>query len=392
MVKELSVAERLEKAVSDYLLWMISTGYADSTCMRYRQILTYFSRFIIQRAIPWDVVFTFDTAKDFQNESGLILASQAVRGLSQYLSKQNRIKKPIEKPVQPMPAAFEQYLDYHSRVKDISRLQMLRARRTLAAFSDYLDKNSIMLKTVRIEQIDAFLAAHNSNYVKETCGMHRSILRGFLAWLHQNRILKKNFAPLIIGAPIFAQSIPPKFLRPDEIRCLFESLTGTTPLELRTAAMIYLGFYLGLRPKEISRIRLNDIEFKKQEICIPDRKNTTAARLPLPDRCIKAVTAYILGGRQRTDNRKLFITDRAPYRPVLPVTVSKDIAIAMKKAGLPSTAYWLRHTYAQTLLEADVPFFEIKEMMGHGSIQTTRRYLHVHTKLMREVLFDDDDF
>jgi len=392
MVNALSVAERLETGVSDYFLWMTSNGYADSTCIRYQRILTYFSRFIIQRAIPWDVVFTFDTVKDFQNESGLIFASQAVRGFARYLFKHDRIKRPIEKPVQPMPEVFEEYIDYHTRVKDVSRLQMLRTRRTLAAFSDYLINNGIMLKTVRIEQIDAFLAAYNRNYVKVTCGTHRSILRGFLAWLHQKRVLKRNFAPLIIGAPIFAQSIPPKFLRPYEIRCLFESLTGTTPLELRTAAMIYLGFYLGLRPKEISQIRLNDIEFKKQEICIPDRKNTNPARLPLPDRCIKAVAAYILGGRFAADSRNLFITDRAPYRPVLPVTVSKDIALAMKKAGLSSSAYWLRHTYAQNLLEADVSFFEIKEMMGHDSIQTTRRYLHVHTKLMREVLFDDDNF
>ncbi|MBT9438893.1 MAG: tyrosine-type recombinase/integrase [Desulfobacterales bacterium] len=392
MVKALSVAKRLEKAVSDYLLWMISNGYADSTCMRYQQVSNHFAHYIIQQAIPWDAVFTFDTLRDFQKESGLILASHAVRGLSRYLFKQNRIKRPIEKPVQPLPEVFEEYLDYYTRVKDISRLQMLRARRTLTAFGDYLDKNSIMLKTVRIEQIDAFLAAHNRNYVKGTCGMHRSILRGFLAWLHQNRILKRNFAPLIIGAPVFAQSIPPKFLRSDEIRCLFESLIGTTTIELRTAAMIYLGFYLGLRPKEISRIRLDDIKFKKQEICIPDRKNTNPARLPLPDRCIKAVAAYIVGGRPATDNRRLFITVRVPYRPVLPVTVSKDIANAMKKAGMSSTAYWLRHTYAQNLLEADIPFFEIKEMMGHDSIETTRRYLHVHTKLMRKVLFDDESF
>jgi len=61
-------------------------------------------------------------------------------------------------------------------------------------------------------------------------------------------------------------------------------------------------------------------------------------------------------------------------------------------AIVSSTAYWLRHTYAQNLLEAGTPFFEIKEMMGHDSIETTRRYLHVHTKLMRKVLFDDEPF
>ena len=88
MIEALSVDRRLAKAVSDYLLWMISNGYADSTSMRYQQILTYFSRFITQLAIPWDAVFTFDTLKGFQKESGLILASHAVRGLSRYLFKQ----------------------------------------------------------------------------------------------------------------------------------------------------------------------------------------------------------------------------------------------------------------------------------------------------------------
>ncbi len=61
----------------------------------------------------------------------------------------------------------------------------------------------------------------------------------------------------------------------------------------------------------------------------------------------------------------------------------------MKKAGLSASAYWLRHSYAQNLLEAETSIFDIKEMLGHDRIQTTRRYLHIHTRLMREVLFDE---
>jgi len=61
----------------------------------------------------------------------------------------------------------------------------------------------------------------------------------------------------------------------------------------------------------------------------------------------------------------------------------------MRKANLPSSAYWLRHTYAQNLLQAGASIFEIKQMMGHDKIQTTQRYLHIYTQLMREVLFDE---
>jgi len=61
----------------------------------------------------------------------------------------------------------------------------------------------------------------------------------------------------------------------------------------------------------------------------------------------------------------------------------------MRKIGIPKGAYGLRHPYAQNLLEAGVSIYEIKEMMGHDSIESTKKYLHVHIKLMREVLFDE---
>ena len=33
--------------------------------------------------------------------------------------------------------------------------------------------------------------------------------------------------------------------------------------------------------------------------------------------------------------------------------------------------------------------FDIKEMLGHDKIESTKKYLCVHTQLMREVLFDE---
>jgi site-specific recombinase XerD len=61
----------------------------------------------------------------------------------------------------------------------------------------------------------------------------------------------------------------------------------------------------------------------------------------------------------------------------------------MRELNLPATAYWLRHTYAQNLLEAGASLYEIKEMLGHDTIETTRKYLHIHIELMRKVLFDE---
>ena len=61
----------------------------------------------------------------------------------------------------------------------------------------------------------------------------------------------------------------------------------------------------------------------------------------------------------------------------------------MKEAGLSSTAYWLRHSYAQNLLQIGRSIYEVKEMLGHENIQSTQRYLHIDTELMRKVLFNE---
>ena len=153
--------------------------------------------------------------------------------------------------------------------------------------------------------------------------------------------------------------------------------------------MVHLGYTLGLRPKEISLIRLNDISFVPGEIGLADRKSANPIKLPLPETTIKAIAAYIVGCRPESDHRALFLTLHAPVKPVTAATVGHDITVAIQKINPLASAYWLRHTYAQNLLESGASIFEVKQMMGHDNVQSTKRYIHIHTKLMRKELFDE---
>jgi site-specific recombinase XerD len=109
----------------------------------------------------------------------------------------------------------------------------------------------------------------------------------------------------------------------------------------------------------------------------------------MPEQTVKTIAAYVIGARPQSAHRRVFLTRLPPFRPMSPNGVGRHITKAMKNSGLFSTAYWLRHTYAQTLLEAGCSIFEIKEMLGHDKIESTKLYLHVHIKLMRKVLFDE---
>ena len=131
--------------------------------------------------------------------------------------------------------------------------------------------------------------------------MYRSIIRGFLSYLyHQRQILKRDLAPLVVGAPMFAKAKPPTFLRAGEIKKLFDSIDCYSQSGLRTYAMLQLAYTLGLRPMEICQITLDDISFRKAEININVRKCHNPLILPLPEVTIKAVAVMIAQSVGRT--------------------------------------------------------------------------------------------
>lgn len=282
------------------------------------------------------------------------------------------------------------YLIYVKKTRQSGRTQIEAMRRVIKAFCAYLEKSQIQLPDITIAHVDGFLAVFNKPYARSTQRLYRSFMRCFLRYLYNEHNLPvQNLADLIIGPPLFAKAKPPKFLRPHEIRRLCDHLPYSTGCQLRTYAMVHLAYFLGLRPSEISQITLDDISFSKAQLVLRNRKNNRPLQLPIPENTLKAITAYIVGARPKTQHRRLFVLLTRPYRPISPNLVGQYLTGALRSAGIDATAYWLRHTYAQNLLETGAKIFEIKEMLGHDSIESTGKYLSIHTALMRKVLFDE---
>ena len=386
-----SVVNALDQAIEDYLQWMTENGYAKSTWKEYARVLRWFKLFIKKRECLWDEIFTQEMLRQFK-KSERPYPIHAVTGLSRYLFEQGKIARHLGTKDQSvnLPQIYEAYLIYHQKTYQASNRKLKHIKVVLIAFHKFLEKHRIKLGTLTIEKIDAFLSEYFADYKENTCRVYRSYLRGFLRYLfHEQKLLPSNLAPLIVGAPQFSKAKPPNFLRPHELKRLFAGLRLSSAGDLRAYAMVHLAYTLGLRPCEISSIRLDDIFFKDAELCIRIRKNNKPVRLPVPEETIKAIAAYLIGARPKSKHRELFLTLYPPYRKLAQNTVTQHIKKCMHAVGMTCSAYCLRHTYAQNLLEAGLSIYEVKEMMGHDSIESTRKYLHVHTKLMREVLFDE---
>jgi len=279
----------------------------------------------------------------------------AVSGLCRYLVKQKRINAPIEKQKHMLADVYEAYLHYYATARQVNNRRIKSIRRVLVALQDYLENKKIKLTVL----------------------------------FHQRQILKRDLAPLVVGAHMFAQAKPPTFLRADELKKLFDNIDLSSQTGLRTYAMLQLAYTLGLRPIEICQITFDDISFGKAELNINWRKFHNPLKLPLAEVTIKAIAAYIIGARPQSALRTLFLSLVPPYGSITPTTVHHYFKTAMQNINPAASVYWLRHTYAQNLLQAGVSLFEIKELLGHDSIEATRKYLLIHIKLMREVLFDE---
>jgi len=385
-----SPALALNQVIDECLQWMISSGYTRSTYDNYRSELNTFLHFIIRKQIHWDDIFTLDTLKDFR-KSRQSAATPAVKRLFRYLFEQKRIHQSIDPPQHRLPDLYEDYLSYYHQTRQVPSIRLVRIRKVLCAFHDYLERHDIKLASIRIGQIDAFLSEFFTAFSPNTRQTYRFYLRGFLKYLYYpGGIIGKDLAPMVIGARQFAQSTPPKFFHPHEIQQLFDGFELSSAKDLRNYAMVHLLYGLGLRPDEISLITLDDVSFIQSELALTTRKNGRPAKLPIPENIMKAIAAYIIGSRPKSSHRRLFLNLVAPYHPVSPTSVSQHITECIRKAGLPGSAYWLRHTYAQNLLEAGASIYEIKEMLGHDYIDSTEKYLHIHMKLMRRVIFDEE--
>ena len=209
--------KKLQQAVDDYLLWMISSGYAEATINNYERILNHFVDFIARHKISWNQIFSSANLHRFDKSTKAELA--AVRGLCRFLVKQKRITAPIEKEKYPLPTVYEQYLNYYKTTRQTGNRRIKSIRRVLFAFDDYLENKKIKLAALTIEDIDTFFSDFNANFTPSTCKVYRSIIRGFLSYLFlQCHVLKRDLAPLVVGVPMFARAKPPTFLRANELK------------------------------------------------------------------------------------------------------------------------------------------------------------------------------
>ena len=174
-----------------------------------------------------------------------------------------------------------------------------------------------------------------------------------------------------------AQKLP-VVLTQEEAARLLEAAPGA-----KYKAALGVAYGAGLRVSEVANLKISDIDRDRMVLRVEQGKGRKDRNAMLSPRLLGLLEEWWQIGRPTT----WLFPGRDPIQPVSPrhiyrVVADTAAAIGIEKRVGPHT---LRHSFATHLLEQGVDIRVIQVLLGHTKLDTTARYAHVASKVLREV-------
>lgn len=182
-------------------------------------------------------------------------------------------------------------------------------------------------------------------------------------------------------------SIPPRprqkqisiALSEEEVKKIIFSCTN-----LKHRTLLLAVYSAGLRVSEVVKLEPVHIERARKMIRIEQGKGRKDRYTTLSDQLLGALEEY---WRTYQPNKWIFF-GRTKSKP-MPIETAQQIYYnAKKKAGVTRGRgiHTLRHCFATHLLEHGTSCHIIRRLMGHQSIRTTAKYLHISNETISRVV------
>lgn len=288
-----------------------------------------------------------------------------------------------------MIKSFLQYI----LAKKYSQNTITSYNHDLQQFSNYLQE------IYRLEQLE--YADHNmvrSWILKLTedkanaTSINRKIatLKSFYKYLQRQEIISKNPAHRL--KPLKVPKKTPVFIEEDKLLELFTTVQYPAGIEgLRDKLTLEILYGTGMRLSELLNLHIQDIDFQKLSIRIPEKNNIKTVKernisvsKPLLDllRQYENNKQQIFG--KLTHNHVLVTDEGKPAYPMLIYrTVKKYLQLITDQEK--KSPHVLRHSFATHLLNKGADLHAVKDLLGHTTLSATQAYSHSSLDQIKEI-------
>jgi integrase/recombinase XerD len=217
---------------------------------------------------------------------------------------------------------------------------------------------------------------------------HLVPVRAFFKWCaRQNHTLYNPAGELEM--PRLEKRLPRHVLTASESDRVLNQANVTDPLGLRDRAILETFYSTGMRRRELSGLKLYDLDIERGTIMVRQGKGKKDRMIPIGARALAWIDKYVLEVRptlaRQPDDGTLFLSNQgdtfSPNRLTQMVREYVDGA----QLGKSGACHLFRHTMATLMLEngADIRF--IQAMLGHAELSTTQIYTQVSIRKLKEI-------
>ncbi len=128
----------------------------------------------------------------------------------------------------------------------------------------------------------------------------------------------------------------------------------------------------GCRPIELLTLEWSNVYLDKKQFIV--RNHYSKSKKTMYKYLNETALALLLDRRTSAHGRHVFTNPSTNDRYK---SFTKGFALCKKRAGVTCTMYDLRHTYASWLIQKGVGIYTVKDLLGHGDIESTMRYAHL---------------
>ncbi len=192
-------------------------------------------------------------------------------------------------------------------------------------------------------------------------------------------VLKQVYIIPTVIYPRSTSKLPP-VMSAAEIKTLIDSVKN-----LKHRTIIMMLYSSGMRLSEIAALKIVDIDSKLMRIKVVQGKGAKDRYTILSEQVLQELRAYYIIYKP---TKYLFNGTRAGC-PISPRSIQHLVQIAVAKIGLENkhyTVHTIRHSFATHLVDNGTDLHTVKVLLGHNSIQTTMRYLHLTSSRIQTIV------
>lgn len=294
--------------------------------------------------------------------------------------------------LEPMATHLDEYVSYLRQEKMLSPKTINRYQQVIADFVAWAggDDEPFAPEQGTRDRLRRFLTrnAAGEEPSRATWNTRLAALRSYYDYLFKDERVDLNPALRIERHRIVAPDRLPLSL--EEMVRLVEAMEkASDTYRSRNVALVQVLIHSALRVHELVSLNVDQVDFDNHLFLDVVRKGNKRLVIPFNAVVAEALTRY---STERTklhadaDEPALFVSDRGGRISVRRVQVL--VRAAGRTAGLSRviTPHLLRHSASTELASMGVPLSVLQGILGHASVRTTERYVHIRDRQRSEAV------